>query len=577
MAYEVSPTAEMDIGEAIASAIMFLSEPTEESSHLQQSDQPHSRDHGIIPSNLFYGKDALRPQSRQLESRPPFEAVDGDDKLDAAELSTIDTKPSIEMSPSSADALKRLKTWLPPGPLGSPTCAFQPPPGLPTPPCSSSPTHVQTYLSSKERDAGENRSLSAACASSPNSRPCTVRSSHKRRKAPAVILSPFATGAMQKEASLSSPAAPHFSPRPDPCSHRTAESPRYELQGSLVQRDSPEQPFGIHREQGHWSASICSVNLKEKEASPNRSQHWQLPDLDDEEDATNVLPSPDHRRASSPTVQGSNTCAIPNNGIQLSAHRTPAVVGFNHVDVASGSVETDAPSRQPGAGSRRKKSRRTKTPTTISAASASANSEARQQTAPSIADNPSPDTDDQSQDHPSPTIEPTMSPDRLARSIFRRHETEPIRSPRLTSPATAVRRRLAPHGKNSFYPRDERLSNLQAGSPFQAVAEHTISSTHAPDPSTAIGGQDTKSHATLEPKAPRPKLSKDVPHAERKPDEELVRIGRYKTPRIRYESAPYAFRECGKLYAEYRYLLGRKDIYGETWDEALKTSLTSKN
>ena len=52
-----------------------------------------------------------------------------------------------------------------------------------------------------------------------------------------------------------------------------------------------------------------------------------------------------------------------------------------------------------------------------------------------------------------------------------------------------------------------------------------------------------------------PKLSRDVPLAERKPDEAIIEIGKIINPYGRHKQAPYVFSWHGRLYAEYLYLL----------------------
>lgn len=66
----------------------------------------------------------------------------------------------------------------------------------------------------------------------------------------------------------------------------------------------------------------------------------------------------------------------------------------------------------------------------------------------------------------------------------------------------------------------------------------------------------------------QPKLSEDVPLAERKTDEELVQIGKLPSPYARHQEAPYAFVRSGRIRSSYRRLLESKTAAGNSvWTE----------
>ncbi|KAI4130735.1 MAG: hypothetical protein LQ338_001571 [Usnochroma carphineum] len=184
------------------------------------------------------------------------------------------------------------------------------------------------------------------------------------------------------------------------------------------------------------------------------------------------------------------------------------------------------------------------------------------------------DPSSHSQDRPRPTVEHVTTPEQHAKSVFRRHDTEPLSTTRFMSPATvAIEARRKLH-KLPLFARHEAILN-QRPEPSSRTTFGQTASTHASNFSAATSGQeDARSKAT--PTLERSKLSKHIPHAERTTDEELIRIGRYSSPHVRHEAAPYAFRQNGKLFVEYHYLLGRKDVYGEGWSDVLKRKLTSK-
>lgn len=153
------------------------------------------------------------------------------------------------------------------------------------------------------------------------------------------------------------------------------------------------------------------------------------------------------------------------------------------------------------------------------------------------------------------------------KSIYRRHGTEPIRSPIVPSPVARIKQAAAHFSKVAKNPRQQHTFMASAVE-LPAIA----SASQLPPIMTTIKGTDNE-EKTTEKKRKRPKLDRDVPHDDRKADEELIKIGRYERAYIRHQAAPYAFRYDGKLYKEYHYLANEVDAKGEGWTEELAKKL----
>ncbi|KAL9597435.1 MAG: hypothetical protein Q9219_005127 [cf. Caloplaca sp. 3 TL-2023] len=165
-----------------------------------------------------------------------------------------------------------------------------------------------------------------------------------------------------------------------------------------------------------------------------------------------------------------------------------------------------------------------------------------------------------------------FTPQRRARSVFRRHGTEPIRPPRPMSPAAAVRRATA-HMSRLFHNNPVIAGEREKDA---SSTNHDSVNVNKATPSMIVTTKNARSRkkSAAEMQARKPKLSRYVPHHERTADQELIRIGRYTFSYDRHISAPYAFRYNGKLYAEYLYLTDKTDHDGQGWDEGLRNRLT---
>lgn len=159
--------------------------------------------------------------------------------------------------------------------------------------------------------------------------------------------------------------------------------------------------------------------------------------------------------------------------------------------------------------------------------------------------------------HPKATAHEAAAPKPYDSSIYRRHDTEPVRSPQLISPAKAVKRATV------------NLSRL----PLFGSNLATLNAQQKPTSRASVGECKSKKPSVEEQQLRRPKLDRYVPHDRRTSDQELIRIGRYKKRYDRHISAPYAFRWDGKLFSEYRYLVDRIDTNGDGWDDVVRKRL----
>ncbi|KAL9030243.1 MAG: hypothetical protein Q9196_001621 [Gyalolechia fulgens] len=175
------------------------------------------------------------------------------------------------------------------------------------------------------------------------------------------------------------------------------------------------------------------------------------------------------------------------------------------------------------------------------------------------------------------TAQAPNTPKGYQKSIYRRHGTEPVRSPQLTSPAAAVKRAAArPSTLASFIPTGTTLSQPHEPSPTVDEADAMQERRPLPPNMAAKKRKYKKRLSAKEQQSRNRKFDRSVVHNQRASDEELVRIGRYPHPYIRHSAAPYAFRYNGKLFADYRYLANKTDASGEGWSDRMRKTLTSK-
>ena len=172
---------------------------------------------------------------------------------------------------------------------------------------------------------------------------------------------------------------------------------------------------------------------------------------------------------------------------------------------------------------------------------------------------------------------------RHAKSIRRRHATEPPHSPKLMTPVKALRNLPQNPTREPLFP-IPNLNTLNHQTPTSPVVgpPNNPPSTARPlwqrtPPPTPPNTRRKNYVPADERKQSKPVLSRHVPPRDREPDEKLIEYGRLKCTYDRHLAAPYAFRWCGKLYHEYRYLVGLRGKGGELlWDEALGRRLGKK-
>ena len=180
-------------------------------------------------------------------------------------------------------------------------------------------------------------------------------------------------------------------------------------------------------------------------------------------------------------------------------------------------------------------------------------------------------------------INGAQCPRRHAKLIRRRHATEPPHSPKLMTPVKALKDLSQNPTREPLFPiPNPNTLNQQIPTPPVVGPPNNPPSTARPlwqrtPPPTPPNTRRKTYVPADERKQSKPVLSRHVPPRDREPDEKLLEYGRLKCTYDRHLAAPYAFRWCGKLYHEYRYLVGLRGKGGELlWDEALGRRLGKK-
>ncbi|KAI4268695.1 MAG: hypothetical protein LQ337_007699 [Flavoplaca oasis] len=180
-------------------------------------------------------------------------------------------------------------------------------------------------------------------------------------------------------------------------------------------------------------------------------------------------------------------------------------------------------------------------------------------------------------------INAAKSPRRHAKLIRRRHATEPPHAPKLMTPVKALKNLSQNPPREPLFPVTNPSSlNQQTRTPPVVGQPTNPPSTARPlwqrTPPPTPPNVRRKSYIPAdERKQSKPVLSRHVPPRDRESDEKLIEYGRLKCTYDRHLAAPYAFRWCGKLYHEYRYLVALRDEGGELlWDEVLGRRLGKK-
>lgn len=182
------------------------------------------------------------------------------------------------------------------------------------------------------------------------------------------------------------------------------------------------------------------------------------------------------------------------------------------------------------------------------------------------------------------------SPSRRAKPIRRRHATEPLHSPKLMSPVKALKQASHHPPRRPLFPfRESALNRHQTPPPATVVRRPNNNNNNnkpaAVRPLWAQTPPPTPRHTRKktyvpveERKARKPERSRHaVWPQDREPDAKLIEYGKLRWAYDRHVAAPYAFRYCGKLRAEYHYLAALRDADGELlWEEGLGRRLRKR-
>ncbi|KAL8881715.1 MAG: hypothetical protein Q9198_001140 [Flavoplaca austrocitrina] len=172
-----------------------------------------------------------------------------------------------------------------------------------------------------------------------------------------------------------------------------------------------------------------------------------------------------------------------------------------------------------------------------------------------------------------------QSPRRHAKFIRRRHATEPPHSPKLMTPVKALKYLSQNATREPLFliTNPNTLNRQTPTSPVVGQPYNPRPLWQRTPPPTPPNTRRKNYIPADERKQSKPVLSRHVPPRDRESDEKLIEYGRLKCTYDRHLAAPYAFRWCGKLYHEYRYLVGLRWEGGELlWDEALGRKLGKK-
>ncbi|KAI4237158.1 MAG: hypothetical protein LQ349_002051 [Xanthoria aureola] len=195
---------------------------------------------------------------------------------------------------------------------------------------------------------------------------------------------------------------------------------------------------------------------------------------------------------------------------------------------------------------------------------------------------------------PQKLIQKGKSPSQRAKPLRRRHATEPLHSPNLMSPVKALKQASQHPPSEPLFPvRDSALNRPQTPPATVALRSTTTATTtnnnnnkpavvrplwtQTPPPTPRHTRKKTYI-PVAELKARKPERSRHaVWPQDREPDANLIEYGKLRWAYDRHVAAPYAFRYCGKLRAEYHYLAGLRGADGELlWEEGLGRRLRKR-
>lgn len=296
----------------------------------------------------------------------------------------------------------------------------------------------------------------------------------------------------------------------------------------------------------------AALSLTEPAKSSPPVQAWtkdllQLPDNDDEAPRSSPTPTPSHDIAQQPqSVNTSNKTSV----------AVPDSINPRH-DSASNAA---TPSRG--------------TPALVEPDSSSvevpSTHEAHQETPPA-----------NDITIPRKLIHKGKSPSRRAEPLRRRrYATEPLHSPNLMSPVKALKQASQHQLREPLFPvRDSALNRHQT--PPTAVRRPTNNNTNNKTPTAGRPPPRKRKKRYIpaaELKARKPERNRyAVRPQDREPDAKLIEYGKLPSPYDRHWAAPYAFRWCGKLRAEYHYLAALRGADGELlWEEGLGRRLRKR-
>lgn len=531
--------------------------------HLEQAGS-RSQQHGTIPSHVFYEKDAPRAHSRlPVDMSFRQETVDTDVKSEVAQSPAV--SPSLPRPTQGSDWVVIAGPALSIGANG----VLRPPHGLPTPYCSS-PARGKTPGSSNSRDTGEHEaSASTPQDTSPDASGHTPQvKKDKKRKASAT--QPVLTTASQRKKSKHVHQRASQSSHRSPRKHSGTSAEVIPLSPFSQRRLITFENFGAQPDTGGLltASRLDQQNVNVRQTAPHDDR--QMPDLDDEDPTAPFLPA--SATSTSPSSAGGSRPNLNQGSKSQPAEHGHATASSSDDDSArpddtatiSATGSTLDHSEQ---GSVRKRSKRKRTLATESPPPAPSNGELSRQDFTRPEGDSSSQQNYQGSNEPHRRVKPTLAPVGLATNGLNRPRLGPPRWLRLETPATVALRARAQLQTNALFFMSDGAFNGDVAPPRNDVAgngDRLLTTIDNPD------------RETVPPSAKRPKLAKHVPHDERKPDEELIRIGWYGAPAVRHNGAPYAFRKDGKVTADYRYLMQRKDVHGNEWSDERKKILTSK-
>ncbi|KAL8656037.1 MAG: hypothetical protein Q9210_000525 [Variospora velana] len=508
-----------EIDEGIAHAMAFLAEPPKEHSHLQQPVQSRACEHSTIPTNIFYGKDALRAESRQPCDMPHQPHTS--DELSAAEI-----KLSIEACPSAPGTPIRPTIKCIPGLLGSAFGRLPRPHPLPTPPVSSSP--VLSATSACDEDAVAHDQSSSTKSSPPLQQVGAgppQKSKPKKRKALAALY-PVASSKRKQSKHAKRPVNPDVTHSRHQEEAPGSQIPSQPLQGCTSK--SLENSELIPCRQA--SSSSSSTHSRPSESDSTYLENREPPALNDDDDTPPIIRSTrDQSRPSQDDAENSKEIPVQTGQLEGPPRRSSNIdASPQPAALVSSSKSEEKPAK--------KVSNKKQPPVAADSASTLEAWRLRPQQVRSSSQDGLPSNSSGHDDHcPTLTIEPTTTADQLAEA---NNSTKAIAAPdrarRLATPATAAHRGIAPLYNNPLM-----RAFKQARRPIDQLTQSRY----------------------------------NVPHQERASDAELIRICQYTSCDVRRLSAPYAFGATGKLYAEYHYLV---HVDGVGWNDELKTRMTGK-